>query len=74
MQIEAQRAVPMFFFPSPISFWSCTHVNSCQNYTLHINLHILLISLLKASLKIQELLESIKYIKRHMQNNFYYFV
>ena len=24
------------------SFWSCTHVNSCQNYTLYINLHILL--------------------------------
>ena len=24
------------------SFWSCTHVNSCQNYILHINLHILL--------------------------------
>ena len=24
------------------SFCSCTHVNSCQNYTLYINLHILL--------------------------------
>ena len=23
-------------------FWSCTHVNSCQKYTLYINLHILL--------------------------------
>ena len=23
------------------SFWSCTHVNSCQNYALYINLHIL---------------------------------
>ena len=22
------------------SFWSCTHVNSCSKYTLHINLHI----------------------------------
>ena len=22
------------------SFWSCTHVNSCQNYTVYINLHI----------------------------------
>ena len=30
------------FYPSPKSFWSCTHVNSCQNYTLYINLHILL--------------------------------
>ena len=24
------------------SFWSCTHVNSCQKYTLYINLHVLL--------------------------------
>ena len=24
------------------SFWSCTHVNSCQKYTLYINRHILL--------------------------------
>ena len=24
------------------SFWSCTHVNSCQNYALYVNLHILL--------------------------------
>ena len=22
------------------SFWSCTHVNSCKNYTVYINLHI----------------------------------
>ena len=50
MQIEAQRAVTGFY-PSPISFWSCTHMNSCQNYTLHINLHILLIILLNTSLK-----------------------
>ena len=27
------------------SFWSCTHVNSCQKYILYINLHILLNSL-----------------------------
>ena len=30
------------FYPSPKSFWSCTHVNSCQKYILYINLHILL--------------------------------
>ena len=23
-------------------FWSCTHVNSCQKYTLYVNLHLLL--------------------------------
>ena len=31
------------------SFWSCTHVNSCQKYTLYINLHILLNILSKAT-------------------------
>ena len=24
------------FYPSPKSFWSCTHVNSYPNYTLYI--------------------------------------
>ena len=31
------------------SFWSCTHVKSCQKYTLYINLHILLNILCKAT-------------------------
>ena len=30
------------------SFWSCTHVNSYSKYTLHINLHILVMILIKA--------------------------
>ena len=47
------------FYPSPKSFWSCTHVNSYQNYTLHINLHILLNILCKANLIIQESRKSI---------------
>ena len=42
------------FDPSPKSFWSCTHVNSCQNYTLYINLHILLNILCKATSNIQK--------------------
>ena len=36
------------------SFWSCTHVNSCQNYALYINLNILLNILCKTTLNIQE--------------------
>ena len=36
------------------SFWSCTHVNSGQNYALYINLHILLNILSKATRNIQE--------------------
>ena len=56
------------------SFWSCTHVNSCYTYTLHINLHILLIILCKATSRIQELSKYIKYIKSYKQNNLNYFV
>ena len=41
-------------------FWSCTHVNSCQKYTLYVNLHILLNILYKATLNIQESKNSIK--------------
>ena len=37
------------------SFWSCTHVNSCQNYTLYINLHILLNILSKTRKSIKRL-------------------
>ena len=51
------------FYPSPKSFWSCTHVNSYQNYTLYINLHILLIILCKATLNIQESRKSNKFLK-----------
>ena len=36
------------------SFWSCTHVNSCQKYTLYINLHILLNILSLTPSNIQE--------------------
>ena len=43
------------------SFCSCTHVNSCQKYTLYINLHILLNIRSKTTSDIQE---SRKFIKR----------
>ena len=46
------------------SFWSCTHVNSCQKYTLYINLHILLNILSKTTSNIQESRKSIKRLKR----------
>ena len=52
------------FYPSPKSFWSCTHVKSCQKYTLYINLHTLLNILSKATLNIQELRKSIECLKR----------
>ena len=46
------------------SFWSCTHVNSCQNHILYTNLHILLNILSKATSNIQESRKSIKCLKR----------
>ena len=51
-------------YPSPKSFWSFTHVNSCQSYTLYINLYILLNILYKTTLNIQETRKSIKSLKR----------
>ena len=52
------------FYPSPKSFWSCTHVNSYQKYTLYINLQILLDILCKATSNIQESRKSIKSLKK----------
>ena len=46
------------------SFWSCTHVNSCQKYTVYINLHILLNIVSKTTPNIQESRKSIKSLKR----------
>ena len=40
--VQIEEEVLTRFYPSPKSFWSCTHVNSCQKYKLYINLHILL--------------------------------
>ena len=52
------------FYPSPKSFWSCTHVNSCQKYALYINLHILWNISSKATSNTQESRKFIKSLKR----------
>ena len=46
------------------SFWSCTHVNCYQNYTLYINLRILLNILSKTTSNIQESRKAVKFLKR----------
>ena len=46
------------------SFWSCTQVNSCKNYALYVNIHILLNILIKTTLDIQESTKFIKRLKR----------
>ena len=57
-QQQPQPQLPHTFWPQGVnrilykvqkSFCSCTHVNSCQNYILYINLHILLNILSKAT-------------------------
>ena len=49
------------------SFWSCSHVNTCQKYTLYINLHILLNILSTTTLNIQESRKFIKSLKRQQE-------
>ena len=56
------------------SFWSCTHVNSCQKYTLYINLPILLniyprqLQIFKNQ-EIHQVLEKITRIDQKHQNS-----
>ena len=40
LELQANSLLPLSKVPQ--SFWSCTHVNKCQNYILYINLHIIL--------------------------------
>ena len=49
------------------SFWSCTHVNSCQKYTVYISQHILLNILSKTTINIQESRKFIKSLKRSQE-------
>ena len=60
------------FYQRPKSFVSCSHMNCCLQNILHINLHILYIIQFKTSRKIQELQESIKYIKSYQGNKIDY--
>ena len=52
------------FYPSPKYFWSCTHGNSCQNYRLYINLHIVLNMLCKTTPNMEESRNFITSLKR----------
>ena len=36
------------FYPKLKSIWSCSHMNCCQHYMLHINVHILYIFILSS--------------------------
>ena len=56
------------FYPKLKSFWSCSHMNCSQHYTLQINLHILYIYFIKMNLNLKEFQESNKYIKGYQEN------
>ena len=58
-----QDAKLIGFYPSPKFFWSCTHVNSCQNYIFYINLYIFL-NILCKTLNLQESRKFLKFLKR----------
>ena len=67
--LESQKDCPgnmqmNTIYPSSKFLWSCTHVKSCQNYKLYINLHIILNIVSKETSNIQESMKFIKSLKR----------
>ena len=62
------------FYPKLKSFWSCSYMNCCQQYMLHINLHILYIYFIKFNLNLKEFQESDNHFKSYQLNEIEYFV
>ena len=56
------------FYPKLKSFWSCSHMNCCLHYMLHINLHILYIDFIKMNLKSERISRSNKHFHSHQEN------
>ena len=54
------------------SFWSCSHMNCCLHYMLHINLHILYINFIKLNLNLKEFQASNKYFNSYQENKIEY--
>ena len=49
------------FYPKLKSLWSCSHMNCCQHYMLHIIPNILNIHVIKLNLNLKEFQESNNY-------------
>ena len=62
------------FYPKLIFFWSCSHMNCCQHYMLHINLHLIYVYFIKFNLHLKEFNESLNYFKSYQANKNEYFV
>ena len=56
------------FYPKVKSFLACSHMNCCQHYMLHINLHILYILFIKLNFDLKEFQVSNNYFKRYQEN------
>ena len=58
------------FYPKLKSFGSCSHMNCCVHYMLHINLHILYVGVyfIKFNFNLKEFQESNKYIKTYQEH------
>ena len=58
------------------SFWSCSHMNYCLHYMLHINLHIIYIYIyfIQMNLNLKEIQESNKNINSYQENKIEFIV
>ena len=57
------------FYPKLKSFWSCSHMNCCQQHMLHINLHILYILFIKLNFDLKEFqVSNNNYFKSYQEN------
>ena len=61
------------FSPKLKSSWSCSHMNCCQHYMLHINLNIIYIHLIILNLTLKGFQESSNYFKSYQVNKIEYF-
>ena len=55
-------------YPKLKSFWSCSQMNCCLHYMLHINLNIIYIYYIKMNIKLKEFHVSKNYFKSYQEN------
>ena len=72
MMLSVALVILTGFYPKLKSFRSCSHMNCCQHYMLHINLHILYIHFIKFNLNLKEFQGSNNYFKRYQLNKIEY--
>ena len=53
------------FYPKLKFFWSCSHMNCCLHYILHINLFTIYLYFINMNLNLKAFQESNEYIKSY---------